>query len=86
MGGVGEIAPLTYVGIIGILAGIVSLLFWRYIAALEARYSDCKEEGARDRETIKELRAQILEATKAVDKLADAIEAGNRLREMERAK
>lgn len=97
MGGVGEVAPLTYVAIIGILAGIVSLLFWRYIASLEARLADTvatmnarltdsNEERARDRDTMKELRAQVGEAIKAVDKLADAIETGNRLRDMEQRK
>lgn len=82
----GEVAPLTYAGIIVVLAGIVSVLFWRYIASMEARLADSKEERGRDRDTMKELRAQVGEAIKAVDKLADAIEAGNRLRDMEQRK
>jgi hypothetical protein len=86
VGGVGEIAPLTYVSIIGILAGIVSLLFWRYIASLEARLADSQEERGRDRDIMRDLRLQVGEAIKAVDKLADAIEAGNRLRDMEQRK
>ena len=43
-----EVTPITYAFLIGGAGGIISLLFWRYIASLEKRLTDCDESRKRE--------------------------------------